>query len=201
MHLSLMMIVKPLRNLSEMVGAGVVQQGIGSEQLVLLVDALTSDAVRSVDQQPAQQQLLAVILNTITLAGRYIFLLSKLTTCTQAVCQAIALLFLVSSTKRHKHQNACALYIMRHYKCGVLVLPVSALGMDAGSKCGSVSQQLWLLLLQLQAIDSSPALASQAAAASERLAAACALSSSADLAATHAPALIRDVTQVSADPQ
>ena len=69
--------------------------------------------------------------------------------------------------------------------------------MTAGSGCSSVSQQLWLLLLQLQADDSSPALASQAAAASERLAAACALSSSADLAAMHAPALIIDVTQAS----
>ena len=69
--------------------------------------------------------------------------------------------------------------------------------MNAGSGCSSVSQQLWLLLLQLQADDSSPALSSQAAAACECLAAACALSSSADLAAMHAPALINDVTQVS----
>lgn len=90
---------------------------------------------------------------------------------------------------------------MQQYDCVTLVLPTLAPCMDAGSKCGSVSQQLWLLLLQLQAIDSSPALASQAAAASERLAAACALSSSADLAAMHAPVLINNVTQVSADPQ
>ena len=72
--------------------------------------------------------------------------------------------------------------------------------MDAGSGCSTVSQQLWLLLLQLQAVDSSPALASQAAAASDRLAAACALRSSADLAAMHAPALINDVSQVSMHP-
>ena len=50
--------------------AGVVQQGIEPEQLALLVNALCSDAVRSVDQEPAQQQLLAVIFNTITLAGK-----------------------------------------------------------------------------------------------------------------------------------
>ena len=73
--------------------------------------------------------------------------------------------------------------------------------MHAGSECSSVSQQLWLLLLQLQADDSSSALASQAAAASDRLAAACALSSTADLAAMHAPALISDVTQASTHPQ
>lgn len=47
-----------------------VQQGVEPEQLALLVDALCSDPVRSVDQEPAQQQLLAVIFNTITLAGR-----------------------------------------------------------------------------------------------------------------------------------
>lgn len=69
-----------------MVGAGVVQQGVESEQLVLLVDALCSDAVRSVDQEPAQQQLLAVLFNTITLAGQYIILLSKRIICAQAVC-------------------------------------------------------------------------------------------------------------------
>ena len=49
--------------------AGVVQQSVDSEQLLLLVDALCSDAVRGVDQAPAQQQLLAVIYNTISLAG------------------------------------------------------------------------------------------------------------------------------------
>lgn len=190
-------------NFSEMVGAGVVQQGVASEQLVSLVDALCSDAVRSVDQEPAQQQLLAVIFNTITLAGQYIFLPSKLTICTQVVCQAIEnLLFHVSSTKAGQTLTCfCNVHILRHYDCVVLVLAMSALCMNAGSKCGSLSQQLWLLLLQLQAIDSSPALASQAAAASERLAAGCALSSSADLAAMHAPALVKDVTQVSADPQ
>ncbi len=50
-------------------GAGVVQQSVDSEQLLLLVGALCSDAVRGVDQAPAQQQLLAVIYNTISLAG------------------------------------------------------------------------------------------------------------------------------------
>lgn len=59
-----------------------------------------------------------------------------------------------------------------------------------------MSQQLWLLLLQLQAADSAPALAAQAAAASHRLAAACALTTTAELAAMHAPALINTVTQV-----
>ena len=59
-----------------------------------------------------------------------------------------------------------------------------------------MSQQLWLLLLQLQAADSTPALAAQAAAASDGLAAACALTTPADLAAMHAPALINTVTQV-----
>ncbi len=49
--------------------AGVVQQSVDSEQLLLLVGALCSDAVRGVDQGPAQQQLLAVIYNTISLAG------------------------------------------------------------------------------------------------------------------------------------
>lgn len=49
--------------------AGVVQQSVDGEQLLLLVGALCSDAVRSVDQAPAQQQLLAVIYNTISLAG------------------------------------------------------------------------------------------------------------------------------------
>ncbi len=52
-----------------MAGAGVVQQSVDSEQLLLLVGALCSDAVRGVDQGPAQQQLLAVIYNTIFLAG------------------------------------------------------------------------------------------------------------------------------------
>ena len=102
MHLRLMKIVS--WNFSEKVGAGVVQQGIESEQLVLLVDALCSDAVRGVDQEPAQQQLLAVIFNTITLAGQYIFLLSRLTIGTQVVPQAIEhLMFLVPSTKLDKH--------------------------------------------------------------------------------------------------
>ena len=50
-------------------GAGVVQQSVDSEQLLLLVGALCGDAVRGVDQAPAQQQLLAVIYNTISLAG------------------------------------------------------------------------------------------------------------------------------------
>lgn len=49
--------------------AGVVYQSINREQLKLLVDALCSDAIRGADQQPAQQQLLAVICNTISLAG------------------------------------------------------------------------------------------------------------------------------------
>ena len=49
--------------------AGVVQQKVDNEQLLLLVGALCSDAVRGVDQAPAQQQLLAVIYNTISLAG------------------------------------------------------------------------------------------------------------------------------------
>ena len=48
-----------------------VQQAIQPEQMALLVNALCSDAVRGVDQEPAQQQLLAVIFNTITLAGQY----------------------------------------------------------------------------------------------------------------------------------
>ncbi len=39
------------------------------EQLELLVQALCSDAIRSLDQAPAQMQLLAVIYNTINLAG------------------------------------------------------------------------------------------------------------------------------------
>lgn len=52
-----------------MAGAGVVQQSVDSEQLLLLVGALCSDAVRGLDQAPAQQQLLAVIYNTISLAG------------------------------------------------------------------------------------------------------------------------------------
>lgn len=60
-----------------------------------------------------------------------------------------------------------------------------------------MSQQLWLLLLQLQAADSAPALAAQAAAASDRLAAAFA-ATTAELAAMHAPALINTVTQVNA---
>ena len=59
-----------------------------------------------------------------------------------------------------------------------------------------MSQQLWLLLLQLQAADSTPALAAQAAAASDGLAGACALTTPADLAAMHAPALMNTVTQV-----
>lgn len=46
------------------------QQEIDPEQLALLANALCSGTVRSVDQAPAQQQLLAVIFNTITLAGR-----------------------------------------------------------------------------------------------------------------------------------
>ena len=52
------------------------QQGIQCEQLALLVNALCSDAVRGVDQEPAQQQLLAVVFNTITLAGQYMCPLS-----------------------------------------------------------------------------------------------------------------------------
>ena len=62
-------------------GTGVVQQNIQSEQLALLVNALCSDAVRGVNQDPAQQQLLAVVFNTVTLAGQYICLLSGLTIC------------------------------------------------------------------------------------------------------------------------
>ena len=50
--------------------AGVVHQDISNEHLSLLVQALCSDAVRNADQEPAQQQLLAVIYNTISLAGR-----------------------------------------------------------------------------------------------------------------------------------
>ena len=83
-----------------------------------------------------------------------------------------------------------------HHDCPVYIIACIACRTHAGSGCSSVSQQLWLLLLQLQADDSSAALASQAAAVSDRLAAACALSSSADLAAMHAHALINDVTQV-----
>lgn len=79
-----------------------------------------------------------------------------------------------------------------------LLLPDRLSIPSAGSACGSVSQQLWQLLLQLQAGDSSLALASQAAATSDRLAAACGLTSSADLAAAHAPALITQVAHVSA---
>jgi len=66
----------------------------------------------------------------------------------------------------------------------------------AGGQCSLVSQQLWLLLLQLQASESSQELAMQAAAASQRLAAACGQSSSADLAAMHAPSLISALAQV-----
>ena len=66
----------------------------------------------------------------------------------------------------------------------------------AGGQCSLVSQQLWLLLLQLQASESSQELAMQAATASQRLAAACGQSSSADLAAMHAPSLISAVAQV-----
>ena len=68
----------------------------------------------------------------------------------------------------------------------------------AGPQCSQVSQQLWLLLLQLQASESSPDLAAQAAAASQRLAVACHQGSSADLAAMHAPALVADLAQVTA---
>lgn len=49
--------------------AGVVHQRISSEQLELLVNALCSDTVRGADQGPAQLQLLAVVSNTISLAG------------------------------------------------------------------------------------------------------------------------------------
>ena len=66
----------------------------------------------------------------------------------------------------------------------------------AGGQCSLVSQQLWLLLLQLQASESSQELAMQADAASQRLAAACGQSSSADLAAMHAPSLISALAQV-----
>lgn len=68
--------------------------------------------------------------------------------------------------------------------------------MGVGAQCSVVSQQLWQLLLQLQASESHPDLALQAAAASERLAVACNEGSSADLAATHAPALITALAQV-----
>ncbi|KAA6419548.1 MAG: hypothetical protein FRX49_10473 [Trebouxia sp. A1-2] len=112
--------------------AGVVQQSVDSEQLLLLVGALCSDAVRGVDQAPAQQQLLAVIYNTISLAG---------------------------------------------------------------GQCSLLSQQLWLLLLQLQASESSQELAMQAATASQRLAAACGQSSIAGLAAMHAPSLTSALAQ------
>ena len=66
----------------------------------------------------------------------------------------------------------------------------------AGGQCSLVSQQLWLLLLQLQASESSPQLAAQAATASQRLAVAGGHSSSADLAATYAPSLISALAQV-----
>ena len=71
-------------------GAGLVQQDIESEQLALLVNALCSDAVRSVDQAPAQQQLLAVIFNTITLAGKSIGQLSGLL-CTDSLSSTMFL--------------------------------------------------------------------------------------------------------------
>ena len=177
-----------------------VQQGIQSEQLALLVNALCSDAVRGVDQEPAQQQLLAVIFNTITLAGQYICPLSEQIICVQ-VCQATAYpcIFLVSADVPKHGACFCSVQVTGHHTWLVFVYlnTQSASCMNAGSACSSVSQQLWLLLLQLQAVDRSPTLASQAAAASDCLAAACALSSSANLAAMHAPALINDVTQVS----
>ena len=72
----------------------------------------------------------------------------------------------------------------------------SAISYAAGGQCSLVSQQLWLLLLQLQASESSPQLAAQAATASQRLAVAGGHSSSADLAATYAPSLISALAQV-----
>ena len=66
----------------------------------------------------------------------------------------------------------------------------------AGQQCSLVGQQLWLLLLQLQATDASSDLAHQAAATSERLAAACGQSSATELASIHAPALINTLTEV-----
>ena len=82
-----------------------------------------------------------------------------------------------------------------------MLLPNTLNILLAGSACDSVSQQLWQLLLQLQAGDSSLALASQAAATSDRLAAACGLGSSADLAAAHAPALITQLAHVTTPSQ
>ena len=50
--------------------AGIVQQQVQDQELQMLVAALCSDTVRNLDQGPAQQQLLAVIFNTVVLAGR-----------------------------------------------------------------------------------------------------------------------------------
>lgn len=59
--------------------AGVVQQRVEGQQLELLVGALCSDAVRGVDQVLAQLQLLAVIYNTIVLAGDTIVMIEHVT--------------------------------------------------------------------------------------------------------------------------
>lgn len=66
----------------------------------------------------------------------------------------------------------------------------------AGPQCQAVSQQLWLLLLQLQGSDESSALSASASQASQLLAEACGMQLSADLAALHAPALISQLAQV-----
>ena len=59
-----------IHHASSLYHAGVVQQQVQDQELQMLVAALCSDTVRSLDQGPAQQQLLAVIFNTVILAGR-----------------------------------------------------------------------------------------------------------------------------------
>ena len=66
----------------------------------------------------------------------------------------------------------------------------------AGHQCQAVSQQLWLLLLQLQGSRGSAALSASARHASELLAEACGMQSTSDLAALHAPSLMAHLTQV-----
>ena len=67
-HQNLLVMLEWMKRIG-VAGAGLVQQSVDSKQLLLLVGALCSDAVRGIDQAPAQQQLLAVIYNTISLAG------------------------------------------------------------------------------------------------------------------------------------